>query len=87
MNTLNTIGLNCPEPIMLLHKTVRALQQGDVITMVATDPASRRDVVNFCQHLGHKLVSQSQTSSCELPSVGDDDAFEVYYHYKIEVKK
>lgn len=58
--TLDTTGLICPEPIMLLHKTIRPLNSGDVIEMTATDPASLRDVNNFCRHLGHSLLDNSE---------------------------
>lgn len=47
MQILNTTGLNCPEPIMLLHQAIRTKQDGEQICMVATDPASVRDVANF----------------------------------------
>lgn len=69
---LDTTGLICPEPIMLLHKTIRPLACGDVIEMRATDPATTRDVPNFCRHLGHTLLSQSETDGV--------------YHYSIQKK-
>ena len=55
---LDTQGLICPEPIMLLHKTVRKAQPGEVIHVIANDPATTRDIPNFCRHLGHTLISQ-----------------------------
>ncbi|MFA9486883.1 MULTISPECIES: sulfurtransferase TusA [unclassified Moraxella] len=55
---LDTKGLICPEPIMLLHKTIRQAQDGDVIEILATDPATTRDIPNFCRHLGHTLNTQ-----------------------------
>lgn len=55
---LDTTGLICPEPVMLLHKTVRAAQGGEAIEVLATDPATTRDIPNFCRHLGHTLISQ-----------------------------
>lgn len=55
---LDTTGLICPEPVMLLHKTIRQAQAGDVIEVLATDPATTRDIPNFCRHLGHELLSQ-----------------------------
>lgn len=55
---LDTKGLICPEPIMLLHKTIRLAQGGDVIEILATDPATTRDIPNFCRHLGHTLERQ-----------------------------
>lgn len=53
---LDTTGLICPEPIMLLHQSIRRIHSGDTIAMTATDPATCRDVANFCQHLGHTLL-------------------------------
>ena len=59
---LDTQGLICPEPVMMLHKTVRKADGGDVIEILATDPATTRDIPNFCRHLGHTLVHQETLS-------------------------
>lgn len=59
-HTLDTTGLICPEPIMLLHKTMRQAKSGEQISMVATDPATTRDIPNFCRHLGHELLEHRQ---------------------------
>lgn len=56
---LDTTGLTCPEPVMLLHKAMRALQPGQVIKVVATDPSTGRDIPKFCQFLGHDLLNES----------------------------
>ena len=55
---LDTQGLICPEPVMMLHKTVRHAEGGELIEILATDPATTRDIPNFCRHLGHTLVQQ-----------------------------
>lgn len=55
---LDTKGLICPEPVMMLHKTVRRAEGGDIIEILATDPATTRDIPNFCRHLGHQLLHQ-----------------------------
>lgn len=60
MHTLDTTGLICPEPIMLLHKSIRAMASGESIAITATDPATTRDIPNFCQHLGHTLLDHSE---------------------------
>ena len=59
---LDTSGLICPEPVMLLHKTVRELTIGQVIEVIATDPATTRDVPSFCEFLGHELISQTNSN-------------------------
>ena len=55
---LDTQGLICPEPVMMLHKAIRKADGGDIIEIIATDPATTRDIPNFCRHLGHTLIHQ-----------------------------
>lgn len=57
---LDTSGLNCPEPVMMLHQAIRKSQSGQIIQVVATDPSTTRDIPKFCLHLGHELLSQQQ---------------------------
>jgi tRNA 2-thiouridine synthesizing protein A len=56
--TLNATGLNCPEPVMMLHQKVRDLPAGGLLKVIATDPSTRRDIPKFCVFLGHELVDQ-----------------------------
>ena len=57
---LDTTGLYCPEPIMLMHSKVRDMRPGEILKIVATDPATTRDVPKFCRFLGHELLSQQE---------------------------
>lgn len=57
---LDTSGLHCPEPVMLLHKSVRNMQSGEVIEVLASDPSTTRDIPKFCHFLGHQLLSHSE---------------------------
>ncbi|MDV6318669.1 sulfurtransferase TusA [Chromohalobacter sp. HP20-39] len=57
---LDTSGLYCPEPIMMMHNQVRDMQAGQHLEVIATDPATTRDVPKFCTFLGHELVAQAQ---------------------------
>ncbi len=54
--TLDTTGLLCPEPVMLLHNAVRTMGSGELVEVIATDPSTERDIPKFCQFLGHELV-------------------------------
>jgi tRNA 2-thiouridine synthesizing protein A len=54
---IDAIGLICPEPIMMLHKAIHESNPGDVIKLIATDPASVKDVEKFCEFLNHELIS------------------------------
>lgn len=55
---LDASGLNCPEPVMMLHNKVRDLAAGGILKMIATDPSTRRDIPKFCMFLGHELLEQ-----------------------------
>ena len=57
---LDTSGLNCPEPVMMLHQAIRKSQAGQVVHVIATDPSTMRDIPKFCLHLGHELVQQAE---------------------------
>lgn len=58
--TLDTRGLYCPEPIMLMHNKVRDMAGGEMLEVIATDPATTRDIPKFCSFLGHELIEQIQ---------------------------
>ena len=60
---LDTTGLRCPEPLMLLRNRVRTLAAGARIHVVATDPASVRDFEQFCSFLGHRIVEREEGGS------------------------
>lgn len=57
--SLDTRGLFCPEPVMLLHGRVRAMRPGELLTVIATDPSTQRDIPRFCEFLGHALLEAS----------------------------
>lgn len=57
---LDARGLLCPEPVMLLHGRVRAMQAGEVLTVRATDPSTQRDIARFCEFLGHALLESEE---------------------------
>ncbi|WP_022940916.1 sulfurtransferase TusA [Psychromonas hadalis] len=53
---LDTLGLRCPEPVMMLRKTVRKMQIGELLEVVADDPATTRDIPSFCRFMDHTLI-------------------------------
>ena len=60
-HTLDTSGLFCPEPVMMLHNKIRDMALGEVLEVIATDPATTRDIPKFCNFLGHELIEQSES--------------------------
>lgn len=57
---LDTTGLFCPEPVMMLHTRIADVAVGECLRVIATDPSTRRDIPRFCQFLGHELVSEQE---------------------------
>lgn len=62
---IDTKGLYCPEPVMMLHAAVRKANSGELIRVIATDPSTTRDIPKFCQFLGHTLERQEQRGEGE----------------------
>jgi tRNA 2-thiouridine synthesizing protein A len=52
-------GLNCPLPILRTKKALNEMQTGQVLKVVATDPASQRDFQAFSRQTGNALVDSS----------------------------
>ncbi len=46
-HTLDALGLRCPEPVMMVRKTVRNMPVGETLLIIADDPATTRDILGF----------------------------------------
>jgi tRNA 2-thiouridine synthesizing protein A len=56
---LDALGLRCPEPVMVIRKAMRALDDGQVIRIIADDPSTARDIPKFCTFMHHQLIEQT----------------------------
>lgn len=84
-HVLDTQGLICPEPIMLLHRTIRKANGGEIIHVIATDPATTRDIPNFCQHLGHTLLEKQEILNPN--NLENPDPYANVYHFWIKKRE
>ena len=57
---LDTKGLNCPIPVLKARRAMRDLSDGDILTVLATDPASYIDFRHFCDTTGHELLDAKE---------------------------
>ena len=57
-HTLDTLGLRCPEPVMMVRVKLRKMEIGETVEVLADDPASTRDIPSFCHFMGHTLVEK-----------------------------
>ena len=61
---LDTTGLLCPLPVLKLRKHLKSMKIGDVVIVLADDPAAKIDIPHFCNETGQTLISQKATGSC-----------------------
>lgn len=53
-------GLMCPLPVLKARKRLAAMQPGDTLKVLATDPAAAIDFPHYCSESGNELVSQCE---------------------------
>lgn len=57
---LDASGLNCPLPILRAKKAIAALDSGQTLKIIATDPGSVKDFEAFCKQTGNELLSSGE---------------------------
>ncbi len=57
---LDTKGLNCPLPVLKAKRALKNVPVGEILIVVATDPASTIDFRHFCMVSGHEMVEWSE---------------------------
>ncbi|MEN8619386.1 sulfurtransferase TusA [Shewanella baltica] len=60
---LDALGLRCPEPVMMVRKTVRQMAAGETLLIIADDPATMRDIPSFCEFMDHTLIASETTKT------------------------
>ena len=60
---VDTKGMACPLPILKAKRALTEVSSGELIRVVATDPASVRDFQAFAKQTGNELVDQTNTAS------------------------
>lgn len=58
-DTLDTVGLLCPLPVLKARKRLMGMAPGSVLAVLADDPAAAVDVPHFCAEAGHTLLGQT----------------------------
>ncbi|OBU16155.1 tRNA 2-thiouridine(34) synthase TusA [Photobacterium aquimaris] len=56
-HSLDAQGLRCPEPVMMVRKTVRKMAANETLLVVADDPSTTRDIPSFCRFMDHTLLA------------------------------
>lgn len=57
---LDTSGLNCPMPVMKTKKALKGMDSGQVLHVIATDPASAEDIPDLLDTTGDSMLETRQ---------------------------
>ena len=55
--TLDCIGLYCPEPVFKTRLELDEMKVGEILEVLADDPAAESDITSLVKNLGQELVS------------------------------
>ena len=61
--TLDARGLFCPSPVMQTNVELSKMQIGEILTVLADDPAAEDDIANWARRLGHEVVKMEKTGN------------------------
>ncbi len=54
-------GLNCPLPLLRLKKALITMASGEVVRVIATDPAAHLDFGVFSEQSGNHILESSRS--------------------------
>jgi TusA-related sulfurtransferase len=54
-------GRRCPLPVIDLAKAIRDVAEGEIVTVLADDPAAATDIPAWCRMRGHDYLGAEQT--------------------------
>ncbi len=55
--TLDARGDMCPMPVMKTSKAIQQVEVGQILEVLATDPASKPDLEAWSKMTGHKIIA------------------------------
>jgi tRNA 2-thiouridine synthesizing protein A len=53
---IDATGLNCPLPLLRLKKGLMEIESGEVVKVIATDPAAHLDIGVYTEQTGHIII-------------------------------
>jgi len=54
--TLDCIGLYCPQPLFQTREGIDSIEVGEVLEVLADDPAAEEDIKRFAKRTGHEII-------------------------------
>ncbi|MHA1681910.1 MAG: sulfurtransferase TusA family protein [Promethearchaeota archaeon] len=54
--SIDTVGLFCPVPLFKTREGIDSIGVGEIVEIIADDPAAEEDLKRLCKRTGHDLV-------------------------------
>lgn len=54
--SIDTVGLFCPQPLFETRQAIDTVEVGEVLEVLADDPAAEEDLKRFAKRAGHEVV-------------------------------
>jgi tRNA 2-thiouridine synthesizing protein A len=61
--TLDCLGLYCPEPVFRTRMELDDMQVGEILEVLADDPAAEADIRALAKNLGQEILSVTYEGS------------------------
>jgi tRNA 2-thiouridine synthesizing protein A len=59
-------GLNCPLPLLRLKKALTEMMSGEVVKIIATDPAAHLDLGVYTDQAGHQMIEYVKQQQVQI---------------------
>lgn len=53
---LDCVGLYCPQPLFQTREQIDLLDIGNILLVIADDPAAEEDIKRFAKRTGHEII-------------------------------
>lgn len=60
---LDCLGLYCPEPVFRTRMELDEMQVGEILEVLADDPAAEDDIRSLVKNLGQEIVDVARTGN------------------------
>ena len=61
-HTLDCVGLYCPMPVLKTRETIDGIAVGEILEVLADDPAAEPDIIAWAKRAGQAVVKIEKTS-------------------------
>ena len=69
MITLDCLGRRCPLPVIELAKRIRDVEIGDVVRVLADDPAAANDIPAWCRMKAQEFLGSPEPDAFDVRRV------------------